>query len=838
MDQHFAGENSAWTLERLKRAVENFSAQLQCSICLCPYDNSVSLPCNHCFCEECIHRALELKALCPICKAPANKRRLRYDTTVQELLRATEMLCAASSSKGKHVVNQTHHQDEKQVKNESTQHVIAAPATKIAITGDVAKATTPKTKAKLRLCTKRSSQNSPPIQSTLMEKRVGGITVHLINGLKIKQESLSTAIANSAKWRMLSRKFDGNVEATQKKLPALCEVSTSSNHNVSATNDTINKDNLVSWRQCSDTRKTDLHTVATDMPLDRNRQSLDLRTYILRQQRSITKAQTLDIVNTDEIQITQAAEQNDQKMISSRRRKFNLEKDETDHIVAETQSEIVEFMQHETSKRRRRSATDLNTDEKGTKGLILRRRRSNSDAIGVSNYKNEMRVNAAEVKSHTLAILNSRGVAKTEGIRCADSTNALTTLAKAKSALDRRQASCNGAAESAKHSSLLYSSQGQSLTRVAAFQLGDLVDVIERQWIGINRRDNRVPGSFIRRPADELVSDSTPSRAVKIRHRRQSLNPMTSSNLLTAKEKGLSHFVGEEGVKTKTKTNLIADSKQFGMVFLCSGFRGDRMQQIIKWAELLGAKIVNHWSNDVTHLIVKCVSGNDIEEDPLVDNSDSGISPQRQLNGKRKLFQDEMCGRWVKIRSLKYLKALIGGRWIVSDEWLQACAAHCGYISEENYEADGHWKGRQIPNAVKRSRMAREKLLQLSLPSMDRTNIGTMLFANYCFHLTGEFLSPMPPKSELHTLINMGGGRLIVSIDDIPQKMQKLENRSRKLIIVSDKINPIALRQQTKVLKTQPQLSSVSLLVIVNYLWVINSISEAKLRDFPQHERD
>ncbi|CAI5745972.1 unnamed protein product [Peronospora destructor] len=88
-----------WTLTRLERAVENFSAQLLCAICLCVYDSPVSLPCNHCFCEECIHRALELKALCPICKTPAKKRRLRYDTTVRELLRATEILCAAPANK-------------------------------------------------------------------------------------------------------------------------------------------------------------------------------------------------------------------------------------------------------------------------------------------------------------------------------------------------------------------------------------------------------------------------------------------------------------------------------------------------------------------------------------------------------------------------------------------------------------------------------------------------------------------------------------------------------------------------------------------------------------------
>ncbi|KAK1938039.1 hypothetical protein P3T76_009189 [Phytophthora citrophthora] len=108
-----------------------------------------------------------------------------------------------------------------------------------------------------------------------------------------------------------------------------------------------------------------------------------------------------------------------------------------------------------------------------------------------------------------------------------------------------------------------------------------------------------------------------------------------------------------------------------------------------------------------------------------------------------------------------------------------------------------------------------------------------MLFADFCFHVVGEFLSPMPPIAELNTLICMGGGKLIAFMDDIPDEMQKHENRSRKLIIVSDKINPIALRQLTRQLSTQPQVKTASSTIIVNYLWVINSISEAKLRELP-----
>lgn len=121
----------------------------------------------------------------------------------------------------------------------------------------------------------------------------------------------------------------------------------------------------------------------------------------------------------------------------------------------------------------------------------------------------------------------------------------------------------------------------------------------------------------------------------------------------------------------------------------------------------------------------------------------------------------------------------------------------------------------------------------LAFFQVDRANVGTMLFADFCFHVIGEFLPPMPPITELNTLICMGGGELIAFMDEIPEEMHKRENRTRKLIIVSDKINPIALRQLTRQLKAQPQVNAVSSAIIVNYLWVINSISEAKLRELP-----
>ncbi|KAI9993307.1 hypothetical protein PInf_015385 [Phytophthora infestans] len=740
-----------WTLKRLERAVENFSAQLQCAICLCAYDNPVSLPCNHCFCEECIHRALELKAQCPICKTPAKKRRLRYDTTVQELLRATEMLCAAPDENLVAIAPKTPPQAEKRVTKESTlaSRVAAAKSTKIAT-----KAATPEKKMTPRRGAKRNSQKSPPSTPTLMDMWVTTESVQLKNGFKIKKEKPSTP----QRRRALTQEMSSQVAVTQMS-PPLFEMPISNGGNAKMNDNTADENKLMPWRRRSNADAVVMDADATDTAMDETQ-----------------------LEETDRSRLTLSPRRRRHATgvraeLSSRRRQSDGDEDPVDAVVAETQLEIVEMEEQETPTRRR------------------------PDSNGVA--MNETQLEAVEPKLQTPMPRKRRRSAPT-----ADHANGVSNGTKQPPLSNGKIR--NGATES---SSLLINSQAQPLAEVEVFHVGDLVDVIERQWVGINKRggagritkvhgdgfyavkfvigpgsDGRVPGSFIRRPTEDLVSDLTPSRAVRKRQRRRLFDTMVSPDLLTVKTKPSPHSTAKK-VKTKSTTN----GKHSGMVFLCSGFKEDRMQQIDEWAELLGAEVVHYWSNDVTHLIVKCVSGDEIEEEgPSMDESDSESSPQGLKNGKRKLFGDRKPGRWVKIRSLKYLKALVGGRWIVSDEWLQD---HGGYV--------------------------------------DRSNVGTMLFADFCFHVIGDFLSPMPPITELNTLICMGGGRLIAFLDEIQDEMHKRENRSRKLIIVSDKLNPTALRQQTRQLKAKPQLKGLSSAVIVNYLWVINSISEAKLRELP-----
>lgn len=162
---------------------------------------------------------------------------------------------------------------------------------------------------------------------------------------------------------------------------------------------------------------------------------------------------------------------------------------------------------------------------------------------------------------------------------------------------------------------------------------------------------------------------------------------------------------------------------------------------------------------------------------------------------------------------------------------LPACAAHGGRVSEADFEADGHLKGKNIDDAVRRSRKRRQENLQTSPAGANPALIGTKLFEDFCFHLVGDFLPPMPPQSELDTLLSIGGGKRIRALGDIAKEMAKEENANRELVIVSDRINPVGLRDISKQLRSLPQIKALSSNVaIVNYQWVLNSISEAKLR--------
>lgn len=67
-DRHNITTNSA--SNDLTETVSWMENNLNCPICFCVFETPISLPCGHTFCKGCIRRALEVKYVCPSCRAP------------------------------------------------------------------------------------------------------------------------------------------------------------------------------------------------------------------------------------------------------------------------------------------------------------------------------------------------------------------------------------------------------------------------------------------------------------------------------------------------------------------------------------------------------------------------------------------------------------------------------------------------------------------------------------------------------------------------------------------------------------------------------------------------
>ncbi|KAF1327875.1 Breast cancer susceptibility 1 protein, partial [Globisporangium splendens] len=645
-------------LKRLALAVDGFVAQLQCAICLCAYANPVSLPCNHCFCEECIHRALELKSVCPICKTPAKKRKLRYDTMIQQLLRATEMLNAPA--KGEVVETKDSENDDDVLLLEEKP---AAPLTSSS--------------------SNRTRPSSPPTASVAEPRQSVGSNTRL----KPSQSA--------------ERKQNGH--AHSEVVPSTGDLPKRRASGANGRDATVAKstDSMSNGSKNGDAGQS---VVAT---------------------RGHANAAPGAAGTTEHV-------------------------DEQKPAAPPAQSQVPAASQ----------SLHMPLNGPFVKGQLV------------------------EVKSRTWIGINKSG-----------GTARITKV-----------------------------NDGTS-----AYIFAIVHDTYAVKYVLESRSENNVHDAFIRKASDELAStDVTPSRAVKQWRRRSAKYSVETP---PSEEKTV---VSAKGGKTVAGNKR----KRSGMVFLCSGYDEKATREIEKWSECLDAEIASHWSNQVTHLIVKCVVGTN-KPNGIVDNENisrgteaSAAAPHRPgTSGKRQLFGDaNPIKRWVKIRSMKYLKALVGGRWIVSEEWLQACSAQGSYVSEVDFEADGHLKGLNIDDTVRRSRKRRQEILQMCPGTVDPASVGTRLFEDFCFHLIGDFLPPMPPQSELDTLLCIGGGTPIRGLQDIASEMAKPENAKRQLVVVCDRINPVALRDTSKQLRSLPQLRAFPDVPIVNYQWVLNSISEAMLR--------
>ncbi|OWM63832.1 protein BREAST CANCER SUSCEPTIBILITY 1 homolog [Punica granatum] len=167
-------------------------------------------------------------------------------------------------------------------------------------------------------------------------------------------------------------------------------------------------------------------------------------------------------------------------------------------------------------------------------------------------------------------------------------------------------------------------------------------------------------------------------------------------------------------------------------------------------------------------------------------------------------------------RTLKVLMGILEGKWILSVDWIKACIEAMGHVDEQKYEITVDVHGmRDGP------RLGRLRVL----------NMQPKLFEGLKFYFTGEFEPSY--RGYLQDLVVAGGGNLLhrkpVSRDD--------EKPKSSIFIVynletSDKldVNKDTVARQRK--SDAEALAAQTVAKVVSNSWILNSIAACKLQDF------
>lgn len=144
------------------------------------------------------------------------------------------------------------------------------------------------------------------------------------------------------------------------------------------------------------------------------------------------------------------------------------------------------------------------------------------------------------------------------------------------------------------------------------------------------------------------------------------------------------------------------------IVLLKTGLNQEQEQELFDCAEILNAEVVDKFNEKVTHLITVC---NDVGH----------------------------CQR-----TMKFLQAILTGKWILNYSWVEECIAFKRRVFEEPYEVVGN-KNQMSTYGPKKSRL---NSVQQFPP----------LFDGCSFFLLGSFEFPSPNRDNLIMLIKLGGG--------------------------------------------------------------------------------
>jgi len=158
-------------------------------------------------------------------------------------------------------------------------------------------------------------------------------------------------------------------------------------------------------------------------------------------------------------------------------------------------------------------------------------------------------------------------------------------------------------------------------------------------------------------------------------------------------------------------------------------------------------------------------------------------------------------------RTMKYLKGLMSGHWIVSAAWMAACVAQRRLLPEEPFEATGAGPQGQGPSGLSTKRKA---------PARARKDVSThgrsRLFDRYVVTLQGNFPAPLPTKADLSELLASG---MAIVVGSVKEMLSDRHNGLNRVVVYGD--------------GTPEQVASVasavgSMVPVVEYKWVVDSV--------------
>ncbi|KAG7542072.1 Zinc finger RING-type [Arabidopsis thaliana x Arabidopsis arenosa] len=217
-------------------------------------------------------------------------------------------------------------------------------------------------------------------------------------------------------------------------------------------------------------------------------------------------------------------------------------------------------------------------------------------------------------------------------------------------------------------------------------------------------------------------------------------------------------------------------SKQFHglskkLVLSCSGLTVEEKTVITEFEELTGVTISKNWEPTVTHVIAS------INE-----------------NGACK-------------RTLKFMMAILEGKWILTIDWIKACMKNTKYVSEEPYEITMDVHGIREGPHLGRQRALKKK---------------PKLFNGLKFYIMGDF--ELAYKGYLQDLIVAAGGTILrrrpVSSDD---------NEASTIVVFS--VEPSKKKTLTQRRSDAEALAKSARARAASSSWVLDSIAGCQILD-------